>query len=177
MSTRRRKEFVGSLVVGYSEIEFGLLGCIGAYLRQNMDVSARILFRVPGEGGRIQVADAILRPAFTEVGLAGEWGNALGAVRYCKNNRNQYAHCHWMNHDKFGLCFINLDAAASSIEGTANVTLRPINLELLEKQMAYFEYAVTWLVYLNGEYQHLTGQPAEMRCDAPKSIERPPFYN
>jgi hypothetical protein len=89
------QEAIGKMLIAYGELEFAILGCIGAVLNSDMAQALRILFRVRGEGARIEVADAILRPAFAKVGLGGKWGNALGAARACKNIRNQYAHCHW----------------------------------------------------------------------------------
>jgi hypothetical protein len=171
------REIVGSLLIAYGEIEFALLGCLNAALDQDMDTSTRILFRVRGESARIGVADAILRPTFAKIGLSGQWGNAIGAVRHCKSIRNQFAHCHWWSDDKEAhLRFLNLDAASDSPEGEVRVNLEPIDLVVLRGQKQYFEYALDWLYFLEDELGKKTGaqRPSRNRV-APKSIPQPPL--
>src|SRR5262249_27618216 len=84
---------VGQMLLAYSEFEFELAKLIGHFLEGDTDRAARVFWRIQGEAARIEVADAILRPFFEKHNLAGKWCNALGALRYCKNIRNQYAHC------------------------------------------------------------------------------------
>ncbi|HKY86720.1 MAG TPA: hypothetical protein VJL90_08180 [Pseudorhodoplanes sp.] len=170
------KDLVGSLVVGYGEIEFSLMSCVGLVCMDgDMNRAARVLFRVPGEAARINVADALLKPALMTVKLDGQWSNAVGALRHCKTIRNQYAHCHWTAFE--GLEFANLDEAAGSSEGVAMVKIRRIDLTLLRQQMGYFEYAVTWLYHLYGEYEKRTGKLPTQYVDAPKVVDPPPLYN
>jgi len=78
------REIVGSLLMAYGEIEFALAGCLDEILGPDMNTTARIWFRVNGEGARIAVADAILRPAVKKVQLDGQWANAHGAVSHAR---------------------------------------------------------------------------------------------
>ncbi len=57
------KAIVGEMLMAYGEIEFALVRLIGTFFQEDNDTAARILFRVKGEGPRLDVADAILRPA------------------------------------------------------------------------------------------------------------------
>jgi SAM domain (Sterile alpha motif) len=92
-------------------------------MNTKMNDALRILFRVRGEGPRIEVADAVARPAYTQIGLGGAWGNGIGAARVCKNIRNQYAHCHWRRFPDEALRFINLDQEVTS-EGRNAISRR-----------------------------------------------------
>lgn len=91
------REVLGTLLISYGEIEWALTMCLQQALNIGPSDSTRILFRVRGEGARIDVADAIARPSFSKIGLEGQWENAIGAARHCRKIRNQYAHCHWRN--------------------------------------------------------------------------------
>lgn len=171
------REAIGQMLIAYGEIEFATLGLVGAVLNDDLDTSARILFRVRGEAARMDVADAIIRPALTKVGLGGKWGNAIGVARLCKNIRNQYAHCHWQESNK-RLRFMDLDADAKSPEGDMKVTFRAIDNEIVQKQLAYFVHALDWIYYLTDAYKKKTGEKIDgAGFLEPKSIAAPPLYN
>ena len=73
--------------------------CLAATLGQHKHdhrTAIRTLFRVRGEDFRILIGDAIMRARYTDVGLEDAYNEMLGAIRYCKSIRNQYAHCHWL---------------------------------------------------------------------------------
>jgi hypothetical protein len=171
----QERDIIGQLLIAYGEIEFGLLGCLRVVLDIDLSTAARIIFRVRGEGARIDVCDALMRPAFSKVRLGSKWDNAMGAAKHCKSIRNQYAHCHWQHHDET-LRFANFDVDARSKDGTLKVTLLPIDLDLLEKQRRYFEYALDWLYYLDDEYQKRVGKISNHSLSEPKSIPAPPLH-
>jgi hypothetical protein len=169
------RDAIGNMLLAYGEIEFALISCIGAVLDDDMDRALRILFRVRGEGARIEVSDAILRPAFAKVGLAPKWSHAVGAMRVCKNIRNQFAHCHWQ---MLGgqLKFMDLDTDAQSPEGDIRLSFLPIDGPLVQRQLSFFEYTLDWLYYLQAEYQVKMGRKASHDFHEPKSIAAPPRY-
>jgi hypothetical protein len=168
----REREIVGQLLIAYGEIEYALLGCLRNVLDDDIHTATRILFRVQGESARIEVSDAIMRPAFTKVGLGHKWGNAIGAARICKNIRNQYAHCHW--HLQNGnLNFLNLDVVSRSPEGPIGVAFIKLDISLLEEQLTYYEYALDWLYYLAKEYQKQVGRLTSHDLSEPKSLHAP----
>jgi hypothetical protein len=169
------QEAIGKMLIAYGELEFAILGCIGAVLNSDMAQAVRILFRVRGEGARIEVADAIVRPAFAKVGLAPKWGNALGAARVCKGIRNQYAHCHWQVYNG-QLRFMDLDTEAQSPEGAMQVSFWPIDGPLIARQLEFFEYALSSLYYLQAEYWVKIGKETSHDLLEPKSIAAPLRY-
>ena len=173
----REREIVGKLLIAYGEIEFALLSCLRQVLDNDVDTATRILFRVKGEGARIEVADAIMRPAFMRRKLGGKWSGAIGAARKCKAIRNQYAHCHWQLLGEPGkLYFLNLDIDAQAAEGPIKASHIPLLLSLLEKQETYFVYALDCLYYLEAEYKKLAGRSSSHDQVWPKSIPAPPPY-
>jgi hypothetical protein len=174
----KEQELVGDMLLAYGQLEFDVARLIGFALPSGDDMAGRLLFRVNGEAARLDVADAILRPFFETVGISGQWGNALGALRYCKNVRNQYAHCQWHIPDRQPpeLCFINLDRDADSPDGTLHVQLYPTDLRLLKKQHEYFNYTILWLYCLTCACQRRAGQEVHVPS-VPKSIPQPPLHN
>jgi hypothetical protein len=173
----KEKALIGEMVMAYGEIEFGLVSIITFIFDGDGERAARVLFRVNGEGPRLAVADAIIRPELAKIGLAGKWDNAYGAAKHCKNIRNQYAHCHWQNHLPLGLSFMNLDAMASGRGDNLTVTFEPIDLALIESQHQYFDYTTKLLYFLAGAYQVKRGRLPTHDYEFPKSIPPPPLSN
>lgn len=178
---QQEKAIIGDLLMAYGDIEFVVVRLLSAYFA-NESVAPRVLFRVKGEGPRLDVADAIMRPALEPLGLRDQWIHAISAARHCKNIRNQFAHCHWWHNenDRPGeLFFMNLDQEATSKDGVLEITFRPIDLSLLQKQRYYFQYALTWLYHVDGQYRKKKGEDGSTTLDieAPKSIPAPPLHN
>jgi hypothetical protein len=140
---------IGRLVVGYGELEFQVAVCLNSVLR-DADTTFRAMFRLRSESQKLDVADALMRPKFTEIGLAKEYATGFAAVDRCRLIRNQYAHCHWLG---FGMAvqFTNLEPIAKKKEGKMVVRFQDIDLALLQKQEEYFGYAYEWLRFLSHE--------------------------
>jgi hypothetical protein len=172
----QEREIVGRLLIAYGEIEFALVGCLREALHCSASMSTRILFRVRGEGARIEVADAIARPAYNKIGLGGQWGNAIGAACVCKKIRNQYAHCHWRLLSDGVLRFMDLDAEVGG-DGPVTAKAIPLKLSLLQRQDEYFEYTLDWLYYLGEEYKRRAGRSSSHDLVKPKSMRSPPLYD
>jgi hypothetical protein len=72
---------IGDMLLAYGEIEFVLLSLVSQVLDDDVSTGTRVLFRVGGEGARMEVADAILRPAYRkadlEVGRCNRSGQTL----------------------------------------------------------------------------------------------------
>lgn len=165
--------------MAYGEIEFVLVACISDALGVSHHVSGRIFFRVQGEGARLAVSDAILRPIFAKHKLQDKWISAYAACRFCKGIRNQYAHCHWMAPGGH-LHFMNLDEAAkSSATELLTVPLRPVEITLIRQQHEYFEYAQASIYYLLDKLKISLGKPGLSNgpFPEPKSIPQPPRDN
>lgn len=173
----KERELIGSMLMAYGEIEFALIGCIAEILDDDVHTTTRVLFRVNGEGARLNVADAILRPAMRKLDLVDDWITTYAAAQFCKNVRNQYAHCHWQI-DHRGLFFIDLDEDAKPHDEIMLVNFRPIDLPLLEKQANHFDYTLAWLYFLKENIQVKNGKPLSGRpFPKPKSIPQPPRDN
>jgi len=172
----QEQQLVGRMLMAYGELEFEIAHVMGRAIEGGNDAAARLLFRVSGEGPRIDVADAILRPFFDKMNLSGQWACTIGALRYCKNARNQYAHCNWHSEEGGSLSFVNMDRDADSPEGTLNLQLYPVDLALLQKQHEYFEYALGCLYYLLCQCRLRSGEESPDQ-PIPKSIPQPPLSN
>jgi hypothetical protein len=168
------RDAIGTMLIAYGEIEFGLLNCVGVALGGDLDTAARILFRARGEAARIEIADAIVRPAFAKVNLDGKWSNAHGAAKFCKKIRNQYAHCHWISNDTQGvLTFMDLDQDSKQPEGPIKLTRKVVNAELVASQQRYFEYCLDLFLFLEPEYRKRAGMKLVSEFDEPTSIPVP----
>jgi hypothetical protein len=174
----REREFIGEMLMAYGEIEFILVACISVSLDIDHNTAARILFRVRGESARLGVCDAILRPTFANHKLKDKWITAYSAANHCKKIRNQYAHCHWQLHEN-KLHFVDLDQDAGESKGEVlNVTFYPVDLALIERQYAYFAYALAWLYCLYDRLLRKVGKkPDNLHFPEPKSIPQPPLDN
>lgn len=170
------REAIGRMLIAYGEIEFGLLTCVGAALDGDLDIAVRILFRARGESARIEIADAIVRPAFAKVDLAGKWSNAYGAAKVCKNIRNQYAHCHWLPQIDGTMTFLDLDQDSRQTEGEIKLSRKAISAELVAEQQRYFEYCLDLFWFLEPEYRKRAGLKLVSEFDEPKSIPAPRLY-
>jgi hypothetical protein len=168
---------VGSILTRYGDLEYQWSQCLGKVLK-DQEAAVRSLFRLRGGNVRIQVADAILRPAMDTNGLKDCYDAALGAIRYSTTIRNQYAHCHWFHSgEENSLYFTDLQKAATTSTGSLLYGMRHVDIPLLELQKAYLEYCSDWLWYLQHEYPVRTGQLANHIYKAPKIIGQPPLHN
>lgn len=168
-------KLIGRLVTSYGEIEFSLMNCLAAALGYDIGTAMAVFFRTRGEDARINVADALIRPALKETKLDGHWSNAVGIVKHCKKIRNQFAHSHWWA-DTNGLFFLDFDTdAQKSIE--APVTFYGLDVPLLQQQERYFEHAVDWLLYLESEHSRRAGLSPSLKRPIPSAVEKPPLHN
>lgn len=136
----------------------------------------RALYRQPATTGRIEVADAALKPMLTAHGLAEEYRISMDAVAYCLRVRNQFAHCNWRDHPEAGLFFTDLTEAAAR-DGIFTFVWRHIDPPLLERQAAYFGYVMEWLTYLDIELSIRAGKLSISSWPKPAELELPPLCN
>lgn len=167
---------IGKILTSYGDIEYQLSQCVGA-VTDDDNTAVRCLFRLRGGNLRIQIADALIRPAYKAVGLKDQYETALGAARYSTKIRNQYAHCHFISFEKAGLYFTDLEKAASTSEGDLRYSAQHIDLPLLKLQSAYVIYSFDWFYHLQGEYRLRAGKISIHNAEAPKIIDKPPLHN
>ena len=168
---------IGRLLAGYGELEFDAMVCVGTVISDH-DVALKTMFRARGEKTRIDIADALGRRAYRNLGLENQFSEAIAAVQFCRRIRNQFAHCHWHNDLTGKLSFVRLtEIAGNNIEADlSNLTIHYVDVPLLELQETYFKFASRWLTYLNFEARKLAGSVATHPFEAPKKIDRPELY-
>jgi hypothetical protein len=167
---------VGKMVVAYGDLEFSVLSILGSVL-DDPDMAVRTLYRLRSETNRVMVFEALSSKSFHDLGLGDELQTAMAALETCKKIRNQYAHCHW-DADSGQLYFVNLEDAAKSKVGDALVKRRLTNRELLEEQVAFFQYTQTYLTFLEYEFDIKAKrlELADFDILKPKGIRAPKLH-
>lgn len=166
---------IGRLVVGYGELEAGMVFCVSDVLGDS-DQAVRIMFRANGENTRIELCDAIVRPTYQSLGIIDVWGETQGALRHCKKIRNQYAHSHWLEIEgdlKFG----DFERAVETRAGAVSTKFSPIDMDVLTMQLDFFTYTDYLLMYLPELRKWKAGESSNPEPEAPKRAPRPPLSN
>lgn len=169
---------IGRMLAGYADLEIGLMNCV-QMVRGDLDTVLKSMFRTRGETQRINVADALGRQYYNRLEIGNDFGMAIGAVRHCLKIRNQYAHCQWWDDLGERLAFANLEKVAKQdtlVENLGELKANYVDVPLLEKQLAYYEYAEDLLTWVNLEGQKLAGR-CSMRSHArPEQLNKPPLF-
>jgi hypothetical protein len=126
----------------------------------------------------------LLMHDFTRVALQDELADTLGELEWCRQIRNQYAHCQWYWTASEGLCFVNLEHLAKQT-GTITKLMdrrRPIDAKLLMRQVEYFNYVKESLTHLADAYKAWDRNRTAPRKPAyvfpkPPKIAKPPAHN
>lgn len=168
-------ELISIILAGYNELEFDLLSLLGTVL-EDSNMAVRILYRLCSESHRLDVADAILRDKCETAGIQAPYGCALGALRWCKNLRNQYAHSHW--HESNGLLqFFNMEELAKSAKGDTMLSFKPVDVALLEKQVEFLRHTARWLMFLRESYTAYLEKAPNHDLEAPPQLLQPKMHN
>ncbi|RAK57024.1 hypothetical protein [Phenylobacterium deserti] len=167
---------IGRLVVGYGELEFSLVGLAEA-VTGVLVTPLRVLFRVRSESQRLDLADALIRPSIDEK-LRPQYEKVLSDLRYCLQIRNQFAHAHWASEGN-RLNFTHLEGAAKRNDAEARLTLRYVDLSLLEQQEAFFVYVDDCLFHLTDASAELASRPLGhdgLAAARPRPLKRPALF-
>ena len=132
------------------------------------DAARRDLFLVRGENRRIEYAEKIMRPGYTAKGLGRECCETICALHWCRECRNQYAHCHWQDYPDLGLFFVDLEAAAKNPEVMMLFTSVGVDIPLLKQQEAFFRNTQRALQVLANEYREGPKYPFSMPTLQPR---------
>jgi hypothetical protein len=169
---------VGRILVSYANLEIDLMNCVKV-ANDNLDTALKTMFRSRGETQRIQVADALGRQQFKDIGLTTEFEMAIGAMNICKNIRNQYAHCNWWDDLTGKLAFASLEEISKSndcITDLSGLTTKHVDVALLTKQFEFFEYTSDLFIWLINRYNELEGKPFHPGVSKPKHLKNPKLY-
>jgi hypothetical protein len=174
-------KIVGHLLAGYSDLEVEMLNCADLVIG-NIDAAIRTLYGTRGEKRRIDAAQNATEAAYIGVGLGSEHAQTMTDMDWCRQIRNQYAHCQWYHTTHEGLCFIDLEDLAKQPGQIIRVTdVRfSVNVDLLSRQEAFFKYVQKCFWYLQEQYRILMA-PADRRptplWSKPSAMARPPAHN
>jgi hypothetical protein len=175
-STRFTSELmiVGQLLAGYGELELGLATCAWA-ANGDLNSTLKTMFGARGEARRIHLADAMMKSFYHSAGLGPDYDTAMADMDWCRELRNQYAHCHRYDAPEEGLYFVDLEQAAKMVEPIANVTdgRKPIDLILLIEQHDFFKYVQRCFWHLENTYKQRLGRPFSKAFTLPTRMERP----
>ena len=169
---------VGRLLAAFGELEFLVL----AYARRaskNSEIPfLRAMYRLRATSARLQAADAFLKPICEHFSITEDYERAINATKYCLKIRNQFSHCNWgddASRPGSGIFFIDLEDAFED-EVDFQLHYKPINLELLTSQEAYFVYAVEYLRWINEELGFKRGILSSNVWPKPLILEPPPLH-
>jgi len=168
-------EIVGSILLAYGEIEANLLGHVKLAVG-DLDTALRLLYRVRSEAHRLDIADAVLRPFYSAIGLRNTYAQWFGAMKWCKKARNQYAHCLWDPRPRTDPAFANLELSASSAEGATMMKFHAVTLKLLKEQQKFFGYTeeLMWHLQQEGTFRK-DRRRTRRRTPKPKALPLPPL--
>ena len=169
---------IGRILGGYTDLEVDLMNCVRT-ARQDLDTVLKAMFRNRGESARLKVADAFGRQTYRSLGLGAQFEAAIGAMRYCMGIRNQYAHCVWWDDNTGQLTFANLEELADLnqvVNDLRGLTTHHLDVSLLQKQFAYFDYTSDFLMWLLQEAEKLSNRPHIPNIQQPVAQQPPPKY-
>jgi hypothetical protein len=167
---------IGRLLVGYSNIEIGLMNCVQV-ATGDFDRILRKMFGVRGETIRINAAEKLGLPEYKRLELSTDFEKAIRVVRYCLKIRNQYAHWVWWDDYSGKLAFANVEDLTKykrRVEDLKKLKAHHVDAALLAAQEAYFVYADELLAWINYEGRFrdkkLRGNNPLLK---PKGVRRP----
>lgn len=166
---------IGRMLAGYADLEIDLMNCAKA-VRGDLDLALKTMFRGRGNSQRIDLAVAIARRPYDELGLATEFDAAIAAIRYCLRIRNQYAHCTWWNDNSGRLAFANLEELAKlnvQVTDLQGLTVNHVDIAHLHAQFNYFEYTDNMLLGVLQEGNRRAGKPNHPAVVIPAAVAPP----
>lgn len=164
---------IGRLVAGFGELELGWIVCLALSV-DGLSAAAEFIDRQRND--YVLVGDAHLKPYYEKLGLSEAYGEAIRVFNHCKDIRNKYAHSVWA--DTNGrLGFTKFGFIAKSGVSNQDLGFHPVDLKLLEAQLALFENCQDWLFHLKEEAQANTENRTQILALAPKTMELPPVHN
>jgi hypothetical protein len=167
---------IGRIIAAFGELEF-ILGVFLGEALDNQDAALRAMFRLLSDRARLDLADALLRPHIERVSLVPQLDTAMSVVWYCREIRNQYAHCHYGDQLGHGLFLTNLTDAAERPD-SFEYQWRHVDVPLLDEQEQYFLYAMECLQTLSQAYRVRAGKTGVPHVPPwPKEQKRPLKHN
>ncbi|WP_342708948.1 hypothetical protein AAFG13_29025 [Bradyrhizobium sp. B124] len=173
---------LGRLLAGYGEVETSMLNCL-VDVEGQFVTPIKELFGVRSAERRITIAGKLLTPELTKAGLQTELANVLDDMDWCRQIRNQYAHCTWYWTSHEGLCFVNLEELAGQGSFTSLfANKQPIDVALLSAQEDFFNYVKESFFHLGSAYKDWDMKRVDSRRTVyvfpkPQLVSRPALHN
>jgi len=166
---------IGRMVTSFGELELTYSMLAGTAIG-NQGLALRATYRGRSTGGRIDLADVLIRNVVINSNLALDYEEVIGALRHCLKIRNNYAHCQW-SPAQDGLFFANLEEAASRAEGF-EMDQKHVDLKLLTEQESYFDHTRSMLLYFGDQLHHvMQEQRSILGVPKPPAKDRPSLHN
>jgi hypothetical protein len=162
----KEAKLIGLLVAGYPELDMCLCHVCGLAIGNKFAVLSA-LHKVTSEQARIDIANELCRHVFEEKGWAAKFGEAVGAITYCRKVRNQYAHSQWMSLHGH-LAFVSAEKINWHTHGKIRWAFT--SLAVLRAQESYFEYTRKCLMWLEHQWDSLGDH-----LKWPEHMRRPPL--
>lgn len=174
---------LGRILAGYGELELTLCECLIA-VEGILDAPIRDIFGTRGAESRIRIAKKRLLGEYAKANLQTELVETLDDMEWCRQVRNQYAHCSWYWTQQEGLCFVNLEELAKQSTAILGVMddRHPVDVPLLCAQETFFNYVKESFTYLSSAYRawnqpRLSPQQYIHVFAKPSKIVRPTLHN
>lgn len=176
MSHKAEASVIGRLLAGYGELEYVFALCLANALG-DQDRALKTFFIIRGESIRIDVADSLMRDHYIGLQLTNRYKATVAALRACRNIRNVYAHCHWANHPRGGLFYVNLEKSAERKTGPFTQDWLHVDVDLLITIEMYFRATKERLWWLDTEHKVRTGAEDRNVWSWPKETPAPTPHN
>ena len=123
---------IGKLLAGYGEIEYDLCLCV-AMACNDFNRVLKAMFTARGEKQRITEASKTGLPLYKAQKLGRAFSATLNDMHHCREIRNQFAHCHWLDDYSGRLGFVVFEEIAKETKpaDTSNLTTHYINMGLI----------------------------------------------
>jgi hypothetical protein len=103
---------VGRLLTSYSILEIDLMNCVQMGRGGDLNTVLKAMYGKRGANARIDEAEKLGVTSYSALGLAGDFGTAISAFRYCLKIRNQFAHWIWWDDLTGQVAFADLEELA-----------------------------------------------------------------
>lgn len=176
---REEATIVGRLLAGYGELELSMCGCIAKIPGYDIHSGIKEIFGNKGAENRIKNAKKIMRVPYTDAGLGAEFSETMSDMNWCREIRNQFAHCHWDDWSRRGLKFVDLEEVASmtgKVRKLAKAS-RYVSLTELREQEAFFRYVSTCFQILAHAYRCSVAGVTNRGLLRPAKMTRPPKHS
>jgi hypothetical protein len=167
---------IGRILTGYGELEVHLGLCLGA-VAGDFRRGLKVIYGGRGEAKRIIRAKKKLWPVCWSSGLEAELEQAIDAMDYCRQIRNNFSHCQWAYAAGHGAFFGNLETGAKDVGAVYRLDLFHVDLPILDALEGYMTKTRDSLSHLEGaillKFNKRSTNPFDRVPDFPK----PPMHN